>query len=391
MNAVQKGVIGLVRASLTGEMIKIGDDFDWKSACIIGRRHNILPMLYYGALHTGAAMPVDYREYLRKKTLDSACVDQRQRQELDEIEASFLKNEIDYLPLKGMLLKEIYPQPELRMMGDADILIRMEQYDRIRVIMQDLGFEQTGESDPEIVWDKKGAVHLELHKRLFAPGNKDYFAYFGDGWKLAQNKQGTRYEMRNEDMFVYLFTHYAKHYRNGGIGIRHITDLYMFMQNRKMLDMGYIDCELEKLGLLTFYKNTLEMIKVWFFDAESNNISDFLTDKIFESGSYGTAEGQMLSAGVRELQVENCKHIKGRKMCTLIFPSAKALERNYPILKRCRLVLPFVWCHRWGNVLLFRRKSVKENLEKAEMLSARNILAWQADLDYVGLRFTIEE
>lgn len=33
---------------------------------------------------------------------------------------------IDYMPLKGSILKDLYPRHEMRMMGDADILIRME-------------------------------------------------------------------------------------------------------------------------------------------------------------------------------------------------------------------------------------------------------------------------
>ena len=44
--------------------------------------------------------------------------------------------------LKGALLREMYPEADMRLMGDVDILIKSEQYDGIRQIMLDLGFEE---------------------------------------------------------------------------------------------------------------------------------------------------------------------------------------------------------------------------------------------------------
>ena len=73
--------------------------------------------------------------------------------------------------LKGCNLKRLYPQPELRLMADADILIRMEQYDQIKSVMQSLGFACERESDHEFIWRTKG-LYLELHKRLL-PSNPE--------------------------------------------------------------------------------------------------------------------------------------------------------------------------------------------------------------------------
>ena len=127
--------------------------------------------------------------------------------------------------LKGTLLKEMYPKKELRAMGDADILIKTEQYDKIKPIMQGLGFEERTESDHELIW-RKPQLLLELHKKLIPSYNKDYYAYFGDGWQLGKPNSNFphRFEMSDEDQMIYLFTHFAKHYRDAGIGIRPLPE-----------------------------------------------------------------------------------------------------------------------------------------------------------------------
>ena len=60
---------------------------------------------------------------------------EKQLEAVNKIYAAFDKNGIDYLPLKGCNMKYLYPKPELRSMGDADILIREEQYKSIKDIV----------------------------------------------------------------------------------------------------------------------------------------------------------------------------------------------------------------------------------------------------------------
>jgi segregation and condensation protein B len=192
----------------------------------------------------------------------AAFVDQNQLYEIEQIRRCFLENGVDFMLLKGVWLKPLYPQSDLRPMGDVDILIKNEQYDIIRPLMLQMGYREILESDHELIWDKPGVLHVELHKRLIPSYNKDYYAYFGDGWRLAQPTAGSEHDMRAEDQFVYLFTHYAKHYRDAGIGIRHLMDLHVFLKAKPDLDRHYMETELEKLQLLTFCRHSLETLAV---------------------------------------------------------------------------------------------------------------------------------
>ncbi len=391
MNNLQRGIIDLVKAALTGENITLPADFDWSAAGPLGASHSILPMLYYGALHAGVSLPDAVRSRLEAAAMRGVFIDQNQLYEIGRIRACFLENGIDFMPLKGCLLKGLYPQTDMRPMGDADILIKMDQYDTIRPLMEQLGYEAVLESDHELVWEKKGALYLELHKRLIPSYNKDYYAYFGDGWKLARKTDTTEYTMGDEDQFIYLFTHYAKHYRDSGIGIRHLVDLYMYLRAKPQMDWTYVERELDQLQLLPFCRNTLATMDVWFKGAADTEMTDFITDRIFGSGSFGTRENALLSEGLKSSKSGTKEQVQTRKRLAMIFPSAAVLTPKYPILGKCPWLLPFMWLHRWVAALLFKRDIIRREQGRVNVMTADNIAAYQDDLNYVGLDFNFEE
>jgi len=391
MNALQRSILDLLKSCLTHEKTQLSADFDWQYACQLGKAHQILPMLYYGALQSEAVVPPAVREYLERAAVHSVFVDQNQLYEIALLREQFLQNGVEFMLLKGVLLKQMYPQTDMRPMGDADILIKTEQYAIIKPIMQQLGYEEVLESDHELVWDKKGALYAELHKRLIPSYNKDYYSYFGDGWRLAQPVEGTEYRMRDEDQFIYLFTHYAKHYRDAGIGIRHLMDLHVFLQAKPTLDWGYVEAELEKLQLLTFCRNSLETIDVWFKGKEDTPMSDFMTDRIFGSGSFGTQENQHLSEGVKTTKTAPKEKVQQKKVLRLIFPSVEVLALKYSILRKMPFLLPFVWIYRWIAALLFKWNIIHSHWEGVKVMTEENVAAYQDELNYVGLDFNFEE
>ena len=58
--------------------------------------------------------------------------------------------------------------------------------------------------------------------------------------KVVKNNDGTVTidvnEMSAEDEMIYIFTHYAKHYRAAGVGIKHILDLWVYKLYKPELD-----------------------------------------------------------------------------------------------------------------------------------------------------------
>ena len=321
---------------------------------------------------------------IENTTCQCIALNHNQIFELENIYKAFNESGIEYMPLKGAVLKKLYPKPEMRVMGDGDILIKTEQYDIICEKMQALGFTEILESDHELIWNKSN-LHVELHKRLIPSYNKDYYSYYGDGWRFAKPDAGSCYKMSDEDTFVYIFTHYAKHYRDGGIGIRHITDLYVFLISNPQLDKEYIETELNKLGLLEFYKNTINTIGVWFYNKSENDISDFITDRIFESGSYGTYVSHILSGAVKASN--SGRNAKYKKMFKLVFLPYKDMCRKYPILKKTPLLLPIMWIGRIINILFTKRDKITKQRKELKYMTEENIAKYKKELKYVGIDF----
>jgi hypothetical protein len=295
------------------------------------------------------------------------------------------------MPLKGCNMKSLYPAPELRMMGDADILIRMEQYEKIRPILQNLGFEEKQETDHELVWQSKG-LYLELHKRLIPSYNKDLSPYFGDGWKLARPMGGCRYGMKPEEEWIFLFTHFAKHYRDGGIGCRHVADLWVYRRAHPEMDEDYVAAELNKLHLLEFERNIRCVTAAWFEGEQPDAKTQFITDFIFGSGSWGKAEDHLVSAGVKSVsETGSVARGRSKRILEAAFPSAQALQNRYPILKKHPQVLPLIWPMRWVTAVLFRRSNICAQREKIAAATPEKIKTYQEALHYVGLDFNFKE
>ena len=265
MDIITRGIITLIRSAVSGQELPLPEGFSLTDAMEQIGRHGLHTLCYQGAFLCGIprsdpAMGVLFQHYYM-----AMIHSEGQMAALKKLFQGFEEQGIEYMPLKGTILKPLYPKPELRAMADADILIRMDQYDRIAPVMEGLGYQFAEETDHEMPWKSK-ALYVELHKRLMPSHNQDYQAYYGDGWQLAKHRQGHCHSMTSEDAFLFIFSHYAKHYRDGGIGCRHVTDLWVWRRTYPEMDETYIRGELKKLQLDVFYGNTLRLLDVWFAD-----------------------------------------------------------------------------------------------------------------------------
>jgi len=394
MNTTKTGIIILIKCAITGESLTLPEGFYLQDAYDEIVRHSIGPMAYTGAALCG--IPKD--DHVMKK-LFAIYIKQMMKSEAQMSEAArvfkaFDENGIDYLPLKGLNLKGLYPKPELRQMGDADILIKEEQYPVIKGIVERLGFEFKYESDHELVWinDK---LFMELHKHLIPSYNKDYYEYFAKGWQLAwpaNTADSPRHKFKSaEDEFIFIFTHFAKHYRDGGIGLRHIIDLWVYMNAYPEMDEAYIDAILERLQLLEFYNNILGLIDAWFKGGRPNEKTDFISEYIFSSGNWGGLDAHLLSAIVKETQTSTAdqEYNKARHILRRAFPDKEFMVSYFPFLKKCPFVYPVFWPVRHVHALLFKRDSIKRQWDTYTAVDQIN--SFEDALAHVGLRFNFKD
>lgn len=390
-NIQQNGLLLLLRSALTNEKIILPEGFNFSEAIKTARKHNVTAMLYYGAVISGVKTSSDDLQKLFNITASGIYINENQNHELERIYAAFEKNGISYLPIKGAVMKKLYPKPEMRTMGDADILIKPEQYDAICNTMASLGFEKGTESDHEIKWHSK-ALYIELHNRLISPKSRDYYQYWKNPWEKAINVSGRRYKFSDEDNFIYILTHLAIHYRSGGIGIKHFTDIFVYMNSKPNLDYRYIECELKKIGLLDFFNNVKKLTEAWFSGKSGDAVTEYMTDFIFSSGCFGTYERNALARAVKSK--ENCGSTKKARLTEIknvIFLPYKGMCRKYPILKKRPFLLPFMWLIRIFKILLFDRNKLQKLNVSVNIVTEQNIDDYQLSLKLVGLNFDFKE
>lgn len=393
MNTQQTGFLLLIKSAILGIKCTLPNEFDLENVVKIARKHQLSAMSYYGAVNCGISQNLPIMQQLFLDTCGFISLNESQLYEINKIICKFEENKIDYMPLKGVLLKKLYPKSEMRAMSDADILIKTEQYDKIKPIMFELGYSEVVESNHELIWKKNG-INIELHKRLIPSYNKDYYEYFGDGWRLGNpsSDNTTCYKMSAEDEMIYLFTHYAKHYRDAGIGIKHIVDLWVYRNSVEVFDEEYTLEELKKLQLDDFYKNTMRTLDVWFEDAEPDDITEWITHTIFNSGVFGTHEARILSKAVKDTKFKgSAKKARYNKIITSIFLPYDEMCKRYKVLKRFTILLPFMWIVRLFDILLFKNYRIKRNGQDLKIMTVDRINNYQDSLKFVGLDFNFKE
>lgn len=386
MEKYQRDFIDVLKAAFSTSKTRLPDNFDYERAVHVAKKHNIVPILFYGAMNCNVSQNDPYMDELFQLTLQSAMVSMQQTYEVEQIVRAFEAEKIKYMLLKGSILKNLYPKPEMRTMGDADILIDMEQYSKVASLMEQLQFTFKKETDHEMIWSKPTLL-LELHKRIMTTYNKDYYRYYGNGWGLAHHvANSSHFVMSPEDFYIFIFVHFTKHYRISGIGIKHLIDLWVYVEGNQNLNWNYIEKELGKLQLSQFHFNIRKTISVWFEGGTDTNVSDLITSVIFNSGEYGTAEMAIINRSLQKGKNSSFK-IKAYQVLYNIFLPYKEMKKRYAVLNKLPVLLPFMWVVRFFDITFRHKSRVKSFMRKINKVDSSQIKGNEQALHIVGLDF----
>jgi len=389
MNHTLLFILSLVKSAIDGSGAVKPANVAYEDVYRIAKEYKLLPLIYAGVANSGLYFPEEIQQKIDKDLLQNFMYDGVQQAVLSEIQELLEHGGFSYMPVKGILLKKLYPSPELRPMGDGDILIRFAEYEKIAAHIQAQGYVFRCESAHEYIYNKKG-VCIELHKHLIPPYNKDYHEYYGDGWQLAQQDGGMRYKMSDNDHYIYLFTHFSKHYRDGGVGPIHLVDLWV-LACKAELDFTYISAELKKLQLDEFHKNVLSTLDVWFRNGKCSEITDFITNRVFQNGNFGTLQTRSVASATKTAKATSSQGIAVKKGMRVLFPSAEEMQYRYPVLKKHKWLLPVCWVRRFFATLFFKRDRFKTRLAETKYATSKNVQDYRDELNYVGLDFNFKE
>ena len=287
-----------------------------------------------------------------------------------QVFAAFEKAEINFLPLKGAILKNYYPNPALRTFTDIDIYVGKD-FEKAEKVLFELGYEKTGfDEHNDVGYSKKPSLHIELHKELF-PDDYDFEGYFDEPFKHTDLKDGYKYYhlYKTDDFFIHVLCHLYKHFTFGGCGLRQYLDIYV-MTKKMELDMDYIRSELKSFGMEGFLDTTLKLDR-FFFDGEKPDdelieIAEF----VFNNSTFGNAENRLVldydkQNGEKRTLWGNITYFMDRWGLNY-----SQMKERYKVLKYLPFLLPFCWIYRLITALLFRRNTIKSSFDDVDKMNS---------------------
>lgn len=262
------------------------------------------------------------------------------------------------------MLKNIYPNPEFRQMGDLDYLVLSDEstMKEMGKLLHELGYEDgegVGLEASHDVYIKPPYMEVEVHRRLL-PTTEENHWHTDDIWdRLVKDEDNPHLmHMTPEDFYLFHLLHFEKHYSMGGSGIRSIIDQYYLMKNYGGYHgFCYINKLLVKMNYVEFEAMCKNLAKAWFEDGLLNDELEQSAEYIINSGAFGTFE-QYQKWRFEQYRKQGIKTKKGlffRRM----FMERERMENIYPSLKKHGWLLPFCWVHRLIKAVLFRRNKIK--------------------------------
>lgn len=338
---------------------------NWNEIYNFSLKHAIANIIAYAT--EDMELPEDISQKLKTRLLIDLKNDTIQNYEISTLLDLYEAEGIECVVLKGTILKGFYPTPDMRVMGDLDLLVKKEQLPKAHEILIKNGYTeivedgQNKETNPHEEYIKPPVMLVELHKFLFPKeGFEDIFEHYEHIWEMVVPYKNYKniYMLNENEFYIYMILHLMKHYKRAGTGIRSLLDIWVYTKKIE-LNEEYIENTLKSLGYLKFEKNIKELCYIWFEGKKSDNPLFFeMTNYIFDSGVYGTAKN------LKTLDIQKKSNTSGiRYILSVVFLPYKSMCMLYPRLKKMPFLLPYYWLIRGLDKFFRQRNRVKKEIE----------------------------
>ncbi len=309
-----------------------------------------------------------------------------QQMESQCISDEFEKNEIKHIVLKGTILKNYYPVSYMRSMADIDYVVGKGDREKSKGIMESLGYSFHIDSFLHDSYIKRPVMNVEIHEQLIDDCFEKLNAYFGSGFERALLAEGFkyRYQFKDEDHFIYIVTHTAKHYYTDGTGIRSIMDIWVclnhFVGN---MDFDYCIEELKKIGLLDFYNQAVSLAFKWFGNIDGVPYEEkdvtFVEKYVISNGVYGSGANGEALAFIRNYSDGNSSKIK--YFSQTLFPGLSYMSSRYKVLKKVPVLLPVFWAVRFFQTWTKNKENIGVRLDGVSDLDQEKFDHFKAEFE----------
>lgn len=209
---------------------------DWEQIFARASAHEVHTLIYpvLKILSLEKQPPPHLMDRWEKATLISASRQLHYINEAYRVLQLFRNSGIPVIVLKGLFLRELYSEPELRTMGDIDLLIKLPDLDLATSLLITSGYVSKVDNGPIAAFSHSHCLNIELHYALF---DSQRFINLCGFQKRVWERSIERViggqavsGLSLEDDLVYLIAHMQSHFLRAGFGLRQVCDLLLFVE-----------------------------------------------------------------------------------------------------------------------------------------------------------------
>ena len=316
-----------------GEIPPIPDGITYRDVFIIAKRHSLACALCHAVEDLVKDSDPELVARLRKERDLECAKNLTQTREVSAVTSAFTDAGVRFLPMKGVLFKELSARPEYRTMSDMDIYVGREGIDRATEMLCDMGYTFGHCDDVHNSLFKHIYVNIELHKMLEIGDEGDFSSW------TAKPDNEFWYVMSDEDLLAFVISHMYRPHVTGGNAMRSVYDVYLFLEaKRDTLDLERVREVLKERDMLDFFDKTLALAEFWFGSGEADD--ELLEMEYFTvtGGTYGTVENKV------ELAMKKKSRLS--YLFSRIFLPYSSMKKLYKWLVPLPFLLPFAWVAR---------------------------------------------
>lgn len=240
----------------------------------LAQKHDVIHLIVFALKKNG--LLDESSKNLESKMLIAVYRLEKLNYELTKLCAALEQAEIPFIPLKGSVLRQYYPEPWMRTSSDIDVLVREEELRKAtELLTEELHYTFKEKTSHDVSLFTQGGQHIELHYDLLEDNRvRNAAQVLKKVWNDAAKCDGSafQYEMTDAMYYFYHIAHMAKHFENGGCGVRPFLDIWI-LNHRIDFDRTARETLLREGGLSVFAEQAERLSEVWFGDAEHTEVT----------------------------------------------------------------------------------------------------------------------
>ena len=367
--------LSLLKSSLKNEKYD-GEKIDFEDLVYIYKMseiHHVVPMIYNAAYNEDFFKECDANfQAMFKSSAFRYIFSQIQRtNHFLEVYKKLSEKNIKILVFKGIIFRNMYNNPDDRISSDEDILIKKEDYEKVKEFFLSEGFEFIDKGEECAYFSKSTGLCIEVSTSLFSHESKAYGhlnKLFEDVFEKSIKINIDKIDiltLSHEQHLIDIVFHNMKHFLTGGFGIRQVADFSKYIETYgEYINWEKFWSDLKDLNYDTFALNLIEIsLKYLGFNNDKITYPDNITsfDELKNSQKYyinsESLINDILDAGVFGASTMDRKHTalmtldavedkKKSNRLKAVFPNVNYLKDNYTYLQKYPILLPVAWGQR---------------------------------------------